>query len=78
MKYLFTLIILITSIQFSNFYGQKDFKVVFLIDQVYEKGKLNTLLEQMTALNFIGEEYVQFKMISNAENTIKLNHCHHH
>ena len=74
MKYLFTLIILITSIQFSNFYGQKDFKVVFLIDQVYEKGKLNTLLEQMTALNFIGEEYVQFKMISNAENTIKLNH----
>ena len=38
MKYLFTLIILITSIQFSNFYGQKDFKVVFLIDQVYEKG----------------------------------------
>ena len=74
MKSLFTLIILITSIQFSNFYGQKDFKVVFLIDQVYDKGKLNTLLESMTALNFIGEEYVQFKMISNAENTIKLNH----
>ena len=74
MKSLFTLIILITSIQFSNFYGQKDFKVVFLIDRVYEKGMLNTLLEQMKALNFIGEEYVQFKMISNAENTIKLNH----
>jgi len=52
----------------------QSFKVVFLIDQVYEKTKLNALLESMNALDLIGEDYVEIKMISSSENQIKLSH----
>jgi hypothetical protein len=57
-----------------NFGFTQSFKVVFLIDQAYEKTKLNALLESMNALSLIGEDYVQIKMISNSENQIKLSH----
>jgi hypothetical protein len=73
MKTIFTSIILITALHFSNSFGQ-NFKVVFLIDKVYEKTFLNQTLETMNASSLIGEDYVQFKMISNSENQIKLSH----
>jgi hypothetical protein len=65
--------LLFISFEFNHVLAQ-SFKVVFLIDQVYEKTKLNALLESMNALSLIGEDYVQIKMISNSENQIKLSH----
>ena len=57
----------------TNFYSQ-DFKVVFLIDKIYDKTTLNTTLESMNGLSLIGEDFVTFKMISNSENEVKLSH----
>jgi len=52
----------------------QEFKVVFLIDKPYDKTSLNTMLESMNGLSLIGEDFVQFKMISNSENEVKLPH----
>ena len=65
--------LLFTFILSNNFYSQ-DFKVVFLIDKPYEKTTLNITLESMNGLSLIGEDFVQFKMISNSENEVKLPH----
>jgi len=73
MKTVFTSLIFITALQFSNLFGQ-NFNVVFLIDKVYEKTFLNQTLENMNAMSLIGEDNVKFKMISNSENQIKLSH----
>ncbi len=71
MKVLFSLTIAVFSIV--NIFSQ-DFKVVFLIDKVYDKTVLNTTLESMNGLSLIGEDNVHFKMISNSENEVKLPH----
>jgi hypothetical protein len=67
------LIIAFFTLSFKSVYSQ-EFKVVFLIDKVYDKTVLNSTLESMNGLSLIGQDYVQFKMISNSENEVKLPH----
>ena len=71
MKILFSFI---TCLILSANLSAPEFKVVFLIDKPYDKTSLNTMLESMNGLSLIGEDFVQFKMISNSENEVKLPH----
>jgi hypothetical protein len=50
-----------------NFFFTQDLKVVFLIDQEYEKKNLNNLLLKLNCLSLIGREEVLFKMKSNTD-----------
>lgn len=66
------LLVILLSI-FSLGYAQK-FEVVLLIDNTYDKAKLNNRLESMQILSLIEEDYLTIKMIAAAETESKIKH----
>ena len=58
---------------FSLSFAQK-FEVVLLIDNTYDKTKLNLKLETMNVLSLIEEDYLTIKMIAAAETESKIKH----